>query len=81
MSLFSIFNKNKNQVKINISGLHCQHCVMKAKNALEALDNVKKADVKLNETSVITLKEPATDYSDILSALTEVGYSGEIVSE
>ena len=54
---------------------------MKAKNALEALDNVKKADVKLNETSVITLKEPVTDYSDILSALTEVGYSGEIVSE
>ncbi len=81
MSIFSIFNKNKQTVNLKIEGLHCEHCVMKAKKALEGLSYVKKADVKLPNSAVVTLNSDVTDFSELLSVLSEAGYSAEIIDK
>ena len=60
---------------IKIEGMGCQNCVKHVKEALEALDGVKSADVSLEKNSaVITLSKEISDEA-IKSAIEDAGYS------
>ena len=43
MSLFS----KKEEVRLNVTGMHCEKCVARVKAALEAVDGVTQAEVDL----------------------------------
>ncbi len=59
---------------IHVEGMGCQNCVKHVKEALEALDGVKSADVSLEKNSaVITLSKEISDEA-IKSAIDEAGY-------
>ena len=57
-----------------IEGMMCGHCEMHVKKALEALDDVKKAEVSHTAgTAVVTLEKEISD--DVLKqAVAEQGY-------
>ena len=57
-----------------IGGMMCTHCEMHIKNALEALDGVKKAEVSHKTgTAVVTLEKEVSD--DVLKqAVVDQGY-------
>ena len=59
---------------LKIEGMMCGHCEMHTKNALEALDDVAKAEVSHETgTAVVTLEKDVAD--DILTqAVTDAGY-------
>lgn len=63
---------------LKISGMTCNHCVNHVKNALEDLEEVRSADVSLeNNTAVVALQADVSDET-LRGAVEEVGY--QIVS-
>ena len=61
-------------VVINIKGMMCAHCEARVKSALEALADVKNADVSHeNGTAVVEVAE-GTDLSVLKKAVTDAGY-------
>ena len=72
-------NKTKKEKRnmektLKIEGMMCGHCEMHVKNALEAIDGVKKAEVShTNATAVLTLEKEVSD--DVLKeAVANQGY-------
>ena len=47
MSLFS----KKEVVKLDVTGMHCEKCVARVKAALEEVEGVTKADVRLADNA------------------------------
>ena len=62
------------QKTLKIEGMMCGHCEMHTKKALEALENVEKAEVSYQTgTAVVTLKKEVSD--DVLKqAVADQGY-------
>ncbi|MBQ6775060.1 MAG: heavy-metal-associated domain-containing protein [Synergistaceae bacterium] len=59
---------------IHVEGMGCQNCVKHVREALEALDGVKGANVSLDtNTAVIELSNDVAD-SAIIAAIDEAGY-------
>ena len=51
MSMFS----KKEEIKLNVTGMHCEKCVARVKTALEGVDGVTQAVVDLeSETAVVS---------------------------
>jgi copper chaperone len=58
--------------------MHCNHCVMHIKNALQALDGVEAVEADLNNKEVeVEFNAPATDEL-IREKLAEIGYPAEL---
>ncbi|MCW3767249.1 MULTISPECIES: heavy-metal-associated domain-containing protein [Paenarthrobacter] len=63
---------------INISGMHCGHCVASVTEELQEIDGVAGADVALNKdgVSVATITSAAKlDPEQIGAAIAEAGYA------
>ena len=61
--------------KIYISGMSCQHCVNRVKNALEALDEVNEAIVNLEgNVARVSMKKDIND-NIINEAINDAGYA------
>ncbi len=59
---------------VRIEGMMCMHCAAHAKKALEALEHVAEADVRLAEKrAVLTLTGEVADEA-IRAAISEAGY-------
>ena len=59
---------------IKIKGMSCQHCVMAATRALEAVDGIKNVHVDL-KTGVATYEEAKpVDASVVAAAIKKAGY-------
>ncbi|WJH26726.1 heavy-metal-associated domain-containing protein [Pseudarthrobacter defluvii] len=62
---------------VNISGMHCSHCVASVTEELQELDGVAAVDVALNKDgiSIATITSTAElDPAQIDAAIAEAGY-------
>ncbi len=63
-----------------ITGMSCGHCVSHVRSALEALGDVARADVSLDEARAeITLSADVAD-ADLVAAVEAAGYGAEAQS-
>ena len=61
------------ETTIGIDGMSCQHCVMRVKKAIEALEGVSAATVEVG-TARVTFDEAKTKKEDIEAAVVKAGY-------
>lgn len=66
-------------VKLKVTGMSCNHCVMAVTKALESVADVKKAsvDLKSGEATVEGGAKPA----DLIKAIVGEGYRAEELNE
>jgi copper chaperone CopZ len=71
------------QVELVIRGMSCDHCVMRVKKALTAVDGVQDADVSLEKgratvTLSVTLDRSLSEQTAaMVAAVAEAGYEAE----
>lgn len=61
------------ETTIKIEGMSCQHCVMRAKKAIDALAGVTQADVTVGSATV-KFDESKLKKEDIEAAIEKAGY-------
>lgn len=61
------------QLKLEVSGMSCGHCVHAVQEALAALPGVKVDEVRIGTASV-SFDETRTSVSDLVDAVAEAGY-------
>lgn len=61
------------QVKLEVAGMSCGHCVHAVKEALSALPGVKVDNVSVGSASV-TFDEAQTSVADLVDAVSGAGY-------
>ena len=75
----SIFGK-KTEVSLSVEGMTCEHCEMKVRNALSAVDGVKKVvkvDRAANE-AVIRIEDPeSVPKQALIQAVIDAGYTAK----
>lgn len=62
--------------ELKITGMTCKHCVKNATRALEDVQGVQTADVRLDPGSA-TIKGSA-DLTQLIVAIKEVGYEAQV---
>jgi copper chaperone len=63
------------QETITVEGMSCEHCVMRVKRAVEAVEGVQKADVNLQNKQVsVKYKEGKENLEKVKAAIQEAGY-------
>jgi len=73
--------KEENIMKINVSGMMCQHCETHVKKALEAIEGIETAVANHEENIVDITKSKDVDESVIRTAVEEAGYSYEGIAD
>lgn len=73
MSLFS----KKETVNLDVSGMHCEKCVARVKDALEGVEGVTGADVSL-EANAATVEGHGFDAAELVAAVEEVGFGASL---
>lgn len=73
MSLFS----KKETVKLNVTGMHCEKCVARVKEALEGTDGVTKATVDLASNSAIA-EGHGFDTAAMIAAIEACGFQAAL---
>lgn len=62
-------------VTLKVSGMTCNHCVMRVVKALKELEGVEDAKVDLAaKTAVVTYDDSKVDAEDMADAIVEAGY-------
>ena len=75
-----IKNKGENNMEkiLNVQGMSCMHCVAHVKEALEKLEGVREADVKLEEKRAEVKLDKEVSDEDLVKAVEGAGYSAKI---
>ena len=73
MSLFS----KKETVVLNVTGMHCEKCVARVKEALEGVDGVTNADVRL-EDNAATVEGHGFDAAALLEAVEAIDFGASL---
>lgn len=61
------------QLKLEVSGMSCGHCVGAVRDALSGVPGVKVDDVRIGSASV-TIDETRTAVRDLVDAVSDAGY-------
>ena len=61
------------QLKLEVSGMSCGHCVGAVRDALSAVPGVKVEDVRIGSASV-TIDETKATVGDLVDAVSDAGY-------
>ena len=61
------------EIKFNIGGMSCGHCVGRVKKAIDAIDGVEASTVDVGSASV-TINDAKTSQKAVEQAVTGVGY-------
>lgn len=61
------------QLKLEVSGMSCGHCVGAVRDALAGVPGVKVDDVRIGSASV-TIDETKAKVSDLVDAVSDAGY-------
>ena len=61
------------QMKLEVSGMSCGHCVHAVREALAAVPGVKVEDVKIGSATV-SIDESKTTVGDLVDAVSDAGY-------
>jgi copper chaperone len=62
-----------NDITLKIEGMSCQHCVMRVKKAIDAVQGVSKAEVVIGQ-AVVSFDETKTSKKEICAAVEKAGY-------
>ena len=63
---------------LKVEGMSCNHCVASVKKALEGIDGVREADVRLEDKSArVELDKDLADEA-LVKAVEDAGYSAKI---
>ena len=73
MSLFS----KKETVNLDVTGMHCEKCVARVKEALEGVEGVTNADVRL-EDNAATVEGHGFDASVLVAAVDAIGFGAAL---
>ena len=75
-----IKNKGENNMEkiLKVEGMSCMHCVAHVKEALEKLEGVREADVKLEEKRAEVKMDKEVSDEALVKAVEGAGYSAEI---
>jgi len=66
--------------KIEVTGMTCNHCVMKVEKVLKAVSGVKSASVNLeSKLAVVEYESGTVDTEKLLSAVKNSGYEARLV--
>lgn len=65
-----------NTMKLNVTGMTCQHCVTAVKEAIEGVEGVEKAEVNLSGEVAVTGTPNA---EQLIAAVQEEGYGATLV--
>ena len=76
MGLFS----KKETAKLDVTGMHCQKCVARVKDALEGVEGVTKAKVDL-DTNSAEVEGHGFDRAALVPAIEAVGFGASLVEE
>jgi len=58
---------------LTIEGMSCQHCVMRVKKAIDALQGVAKSDVAIGR-AVVSVDGSKVKKEDIIESIEKAGY-------
>ena len=61
------------QLKLEVSGMSCGHCVGAVRDALAGVPGVKVDEVRIGSASV-TIDETKTKVSELVDAVSDAGY-------
>jgi copper chaperone CopZ len=61
------------QLKLEVSGMSCGHCVKSVKEALTAVPGVERADVEIGSATV-EFDESLTNVGNLVDAVSDAGY-------
>jgi copper chaperone len=61
------------QLKLEVSGMSCGHCVGAVRDALAGVPGVKVDDVRIGSVSV-TIDETKATVGDLVDAVSDAGY-------
>ena len=61
------------QLKLEVSGMSCGHCVGAVREALAGIPGVKVDEVRIGSASV-TIDETKAKVSDLVDAVSDAGY-------
>ena len=73
MSLFS----KKETAELNVTGMHCEKCVARVTEALEGVEGVTGADVRL-EDNAATVEGHGFDTAALVAAVEAVGFEAAL---
>ena len=73
MSLFS----KKEEIRLNVTGMHCEKCVARVKAALEAVDGVTQAEVDL-ESETATVCGHGIDKPALVAAVEAIDFGATL---
>lgn len=62
------------EIRINMDGMTCQHCVMRVKKAIESLPGIQDVTVEIGTASV-SFDASAIQQKEIEEAIVRAGYS------
>ena len=74
MSLFS----RKETVNLDVRGMHCEKCVARVKDALENVEGVTGADVRLDDNAA-TVEGHGFEAGALVAAIEEVGFEASVI--
>jgi len=70
------------KITVNVSGMHCAACARTVEKALQKLDGVENASVNFPmEKAYVEIEPESVTDDQIINALTDAGYGGEIVRD
>lgn len=72
MALFSSLPTTK----LDVTGMHCEKCVARVKDALEAIDGVTGADVNLDANSAVVTGD--VDAATMVAAVEALGFGASV---
>ena len=67
------------QLKLDVSGMSCGHCVGAVRDALAGVPGVKVDEVRIGSASV-TIDESKTKVSQLVDAVSDAGYEATEVA-
>ncbi|MBU5595121.1 copper chaperone CopZ [Amphibacillus sp. MSJ-3] len=68
------------KVKLNVSGMNCNHCANRVETALTEVEGVAKAKVNLNKgVAQVKYDENIQQVDRLIEAVNEAGYQAELI--
>lgn len=61
------------EMTLDIEGMSCQHCIMRVKKAIDALNGILSSEVTLGK-AVVKFDDSSIKEQDIRSAIERAGY-------
>lgn len=65
---------------LTIEGMSCQHCVLRVKTAIDALQGVAKSDVTIGR-AVVSFDESKVKKEEIIASVENTGHGYKVINQ